>query len=277
MRRRIAAVIAGDRIIDDGDMRLFRALPTEALDALGPFVFIDHYRSRSARGIGDRPHPHAGIEVISYLLEGGVQHRDSMGFRDAIGPGDAQWIRAGRGILHAEQPTGPRHGLQLWTSLPPDQKFAEPAYASWRAGDLPRLTFEGAAAVVLAGSAGGVEGPMRLATPTTFIHVRFDADVAVDLPLDPADELGVYVLEGSVRIDGGDTLEVGALAVLTPGETLHCATSESAAQIAILGGQTAARPILFGGPFVMDSVERLAQARADYIAGRMGRLEGVPF
>ena len=145
MRLHLDTLIAADTVIDNGDMRLFRALPTAARDALGPFVFIDHYRSLTARGIGDQPHPHAGIEVISYLLEGGVEHRDSMGFRDQIGPGDAQWIRAGRGILHAEKPTGPRHGLQLWTSLPPDQKFAEPAYGSWRVADLPQLDLKGGA------------------------------------------------------------------------------------------------------------------------------------
>ncbi|QOT82037.1 pirin family protein [Cupriavidus basilensis] len=84
-------------------------------------------RHLGRRGIGDAAHPHAGIEVISYLLEGGVEHRDSEGFRDIFGPGDAQRIRAGRGILHAEAPASGRHGLQLWTSLPPDRKFIDPA------------------------------------------------------------------------------------------------------------------------------------------------------
>ena len=277
MRRHLDTLIAADTVIDDGDMRLFRALPTAARDALGPFVFIDHYRSLTARGIGDQPHPHAGIEVISYLLEGGVEHRDSMGFRDQIGPGDAQWIRAGRGILHAEKPTGPRHGLQLWTSLPPDQKFAEPAYGSWRAADLPQLDLKGGAGVVLAGRCGSAEGPMGLATPTTLIHVRLEAQANVELAVEPADELGIYVLEGSIHIDSGDKVEAGALAILSSGTSVQLTTNDAPAQVAILGGQTAARPILFGGPFVMDSAERLTQARHDYLAGKMGRLEGVPF
>ncbi|HEY5301397.1 MAG TPA: pirin family protein, partial [Acetobacteraceae bacterium] len=108
MKRGIASVLPAQLVIDDGDMRLWRALPLPSRQSLGPFVFIDHYRHRSKRGIGDRPHPHAGIEVLSYLLEGGMEHRDSMGFTDRLGPGDAQWIRAGRGILHAEQPFGGR-------------------------------------------------------------------------------------------------------------------------------------------------------------------------
>jgi len=211
------------------------------------------------------------------LLEGVVEHRDSMGFRDRIGPGDAQWIRAGRGILHAEKPTGPRHGLQLWTSLPPDQKFAEPAYESWCAKDLPQLDLKGGTGVVLAGRLGDAEGPMRLATPTIFIHVSLGGKADVEIPLDPAEELGIYVLEGNVQINGGDKIEAGTLAILTSGTSIRLTTTEAPTQIAVLGGQTAARPILFGGPFVMDSPERLRQTHDNYFAGKMGRLEGVPF
>src|SRR5690348_13434878 len=99
MVRRTDSIFPGQRLIDDGDIRAWRASPAPDRIAVGPFVSVDHYRHKSRRGIGDKPHPHAGIEVLSYLLEGGVEHRDSMGFRDRLGPGDAQWIRAGRGIL----------------------------------------------------------------------------------------------------------------------------------------------------------------------------------
>ncbi len=154
MDRTITSVLPAKQVIDDGDMLLYRGLPRTARNAVGPFVFLDHYRHYGMQGIGDKPHPHAGIEVISYLLEGGVEHRDSAGFRE-LGPGDAQWIRAGRGILHAEQPTGGRHGLQLWTSLPPAQKFAEPAYASFRAANIPHVKLPGATVDVVAGHVAG--------------------------------------------------------------------------------------------------------------------------
>lgn len=279
MTRRIDTRLPAQRIIDDGEMRLFRALPAPHRPSVGPFVFVDHYRSRSARGIGDRPHPHAGIEVLSYLLEGGVEHRDSMGFRDRLGPGDAQWIRAGRGILHAEQPAGARHGLQMWTSLPPDQKFAEPTYRSWRAADIPEIGRPGARVRVIAGSIEGVDGPMVLATPSLFAHIALDAGATVRLAVEERHELGVYVLEGTLQgDDGASPLGVGELAVLTPGATVVLAnTGDRPATLALIGGQPAEGPILFAGPFVMDTPERLAQARQDYLAGRMGRLEGVPF
>ena len=277
MIRRIETRLASQRVIDDGDMLLYRALPAPGRPSVGPFVFVDHYRSRSRRGIGDRPHPHAGIEVLSYLIEGGVEHRDSMGFRDRLGPGDAQWIRAGRGILHAEQPDGGRHGLQLWTSLPPELKFAEPTYGSWRAIDIPEIRRDGARARVIAGAIEGATGPMVLATPTVFVHATLDAGATATLAVAEQHELGVYVLEGTIAADGASPVAAGELAVLTPGSTVVLAAAGGPATVALIGGEPARGPILFAGPFVMDTPERLVRARDDYLAGRMGRLEGVPF
>lgn len=276
-KRDIHTIFAAQRAIDDGDMLLYRALPTNDRDVVGPFVFVDHYRSRTTRGIGDRPHPHAGIEVISYLLEGSMEHRDSMGFRDRLGPGDAQWIRAGRGILHAERPFDGRHGLQLWTSLPPGQKFVEPAYRSWRASDIPRVDVAGCRIHVIAGPVAGVEGPMKLATPTTFTHVRLVPGATIDLPVDADAELGLYVLDGLLVTNQDALLAPGSLALLTPGDRITLTASEQTVDLAIIGGAPAERPILFSGPFVMDSAENIARAKHDYISGNMGRLDGVPF
>ena len=278
MNRRIEARLTAQRVIDDGDMLLFRALPAPDRPSVGPFVFVDHYRHRSRRGIGDRPHPHAGIEVLSYLLEGGVEHRDSMGFRDRLGAGDAQWIRAGRGILHAEQPEGGRHGLQLWTSLPPAQKFAEPAYASWRAADIPEIRRSGACVHVIAGSIDDVAGPMALATPSLFAHAELEAGATVTLAVEERHELGLYVLEGALESRTAAPVVAGELALLTQGSAVVLAAAgDRPTTVAVIGGQPAEGPILFAGPFVMDTPERLARARQDYLAGRMGRLEGVPF
>lgn len=278
MDRVITAPFPGQLIIDDGDMELYRGLPTVDREAIGPFVFLDHYRHRSRRGIGDKPHPHAGIEVISYLLEGGVEHRDSVGFRDKLGPGDAQWIRAGRGIIHAEQPTGGRHGLQLWTSLPPAQKLVEPAYAAFRAADIPRVQLLGATIDVVAGRVAKAQGPMEMSTPTTFAVVRLDAGATVNFDVDSFAELGVYVLEGAV-IGPKMMIGKGMLASLTSGSsaTLTAASDAGPTIAALIGGRPAERPILFSGPFVMDSVERLTEAKRNFLAGAMGRLDGVPF
>ena len=278
MERRIESVLPSQRVIDDGDMLLWRALPLSARTSLGPFVFIDHYRHQSRRGIGDSPHPHAGIEVISYLLEGGVEHRDSLGFKDVLGPGDAQWIRAGRGMLHAEQPSGGRHGLQLWTSLPPEQKLVEPAYASFRSTDIPEIKHAGALVRVIAGKIEGVQGPMQTTSPTLFAHVRLDPGASVTLPVDEAAELGLYVLDGSLDLESGSQLAPGALAVLAAGSQVTLtATKDKPADVALIGGAPVRGAILFGGPFVMDTPERLSQTKRDFASGKMGRLDGVPF
>lgn len=275
-QRTIQTILQARRVIDDGDMLLWRALPLPGCTALGPFVFLDHYRHHSQRGIGDTPHPHAGIEVISYLLEGGVEHRDSAGFRDKLGPGDAQWIRAGRGILHAEQPMGGRHGLQLWTSLPPAQKFIDPAYASFRAADIPHVELPGATVDVVAGHVANATGPMVLTTPTTFAVVHLDPRATLRLNVDSEAELGVYVLDGT--LPGPDyPIRKGGLAKLTDGSSALLAAANEPTVVAVIGGKPAEHPILFSGPFVMDSAERLAQAKRDYSSGKMGRLDGVPF
>lgn len=278
MDRKIESLLTAQRVIDDGDMLLYRALPSPNHKAVGPFVFIDHYRHRSRRGIGDSPHPHAGIEVLSYLLEGGVDHRDSMGFRDRLGPGDAQWIRAGRGILHAEQPLGGRHGLQLWTSLPPSQKFAEPAYASYRAADIPVIEHPGTLARVIVGHVEKLVGPMVLATPSVFVHVHLDAGATITLTVDNSAELSIYVLDGAVESETTAPIGPGTLALLTQGSrVVLTATRGQPTDVALLGGVPAQGRILFSGPFVMDTPERLSQAQRDFSTGKMGRLEGVPF
>ena len=275
--RKIDAIIPSDRIIDDGDMLLWRALPVNDRVALGPFVFLDHYRHHSQRGIGDKPHPHAGIEVISYLLEGGVTHRDSLGFQDTLGPGDAQRIRAGRGLLHAEQPSGGRHGLQLWTSLPPSMKFVEPEYASFRAGDIPEIDLAGARVRVLAGTVNDVTGPMQTAQPTVLAHVRLQAGAQVQLDVDAA-ELGFYVLDGAAEGPSGEALGPGALALFGPGDTVTLkASGEQATDIALLGGDGVQGELIFAGPFVMDTPENARRAQQDFLSGKMGRLDGVPF
>jgi len=278
MRRSIDQVITAEPAIDDGELLLYRALPGPRRDALGPFVFLDHYRSNSVRGIGDRPHPHAGIELISYLLEGGMEHRDSMGFRDRLGPGDAQWIRAGRGMLHAEQPLSGRHGLQLWAMLPREQRFDAPAYASWRSTELPGIEQPGAIVRVVAGGVGGVQGVAAFATPTTFAHVRLQPGASIELPVDPRAELGAYVIGGAMQGADGGTLPAGSLAILTAGDSVRlAAAADGVADIAVLGGQPAERPILFAGSFVMGSREELLRARDAFASGAMGRLDGVPF
>ncbi|TSH96620.1 pirin family protein [Verticiella sediminum] len=277
MERTITRIVPAGTVVDDGDMRLLRALPQSQQVAVGPFVFIDHYRHQGLRGIGDRPHPHAGIEVVSYLLEGGVEHRDSMGSRDRLEAGDAQFIRAGRGMLHAEQPLSGRHGLQLWISLPPELKLAEPSYTSIRAADIPRVDGTGSRVYVVAGDVNGVRGPMALSGGAVFARLQLDAGAQTALAVDADPELSLYVLQGQIEV-GGTTVPAGELALLGSGTQVRIAArGEDATEVALIGGQPVQGELLFSGPFVMDTPERLTQAKRDFVSGRMGRMEGVPY
>lgn len=273
--RGVARVLPAEDVIEDGDMHLRRALPHGDRVSVGPFVFLDHYRHRSLRGIGDRPHPHAGIEVVSYLLEGGVEHRDSMGNRDRLGPGDAQFIRAGRGMLHAEQPLSGRHGLQLWLKLPTHLQDVEPTYTSLRSGQLPVWSEAGGRCVVVAGNVNGLQGPMALSGGAVMASIDLQAHSSMYLVC-TAGEAGLYVLGGEAEI-GGVSIRPGSLGLLSEGSELRVnAAGEAPLQALLIGGDALKGPVLFSGPFVMDSPERLAQARRDYATGRMGRLDGVP-
>jgi redox-sensitive bicupin YhaK (pirin superfamily) len=277
MDRQITHIVAALDVIDDGDMHLRRALPQPERQSVGPFVFVDHYRHESLRGIGDRPHPHAGIEVISYLINGAVEHHDSFGNVDRLGANDAQYILAGSGMLHAEQPLSGRHGLQLWTSLPPSLNQSAPRYQSLPAAAIPGADDAGRHVRVLAGQVNEWQGPLPLNANGTFAFARVSAGSDLTLGVQAGLELGLYVVSGSVRV-GATALTTGTLGVLSNGTALTIrAAGETAAEVALIGGDAVTYPLLFSGPFVMDTREKLAQAKRDYAEGRMGRLDGVPF
>lgn len=244
-----------------GDFSVLRALPQAKRRHVGPFVFLDHFGPILVKeGPGIPAHPHAGIEVITYLFEGEQVHRDSLGNESRVGAGGAQWITAGRGIIHAEKPdVGQRiHGVQIWTSLPVAKKHIEPNYQGVQAADVPAFTIGAAAFRVLAGDFNGAIGPITLAQPALLLHIKAAAETTFPVP--PEMELGVYSLTGQI-----DILSTGENVTLPAGDYI------------LLGGEPAEEPLLFGGPFVMDTPENLQRAQRDYYSGRMGTLDGVPY
>lgn len=264
--------------VDQPGMHVRRAMPTESIESLGPFVFLDHYRTGEGVGVGDTPHPHAGIEVFSYLLDGANEHSDSLGNRDVIKSGDAQFIRAGRGLLHKETPLSARHGLQLWAALPPAEERAEPAYASFKGDRVPTADLDGNRLTVVAGTVDGLKGPAETTSETVLAHVRFDNDKTVKLSVPAGLELGVYCVTGEIFVGAQGPLQPGDLAVLSPGDEIELrAGGALPADVAVLGGAHRTDPLVFSGPFVASAREGIKKAEADYRTGRMGRLDGVPF
>ena len=286
------------RVIDSqwanvGDnLKVRRALPAPQMNALGPWVFLDHFGPLSAdpRGQGVPAHPHAGIETVTYLLEGGMAHRDSAGHEGRVEAGGAQWMTSGRGIVHAERPFGPEgiqtpftlHGMQLWTSLPRALKMMPPRYQRIVAADVPSTEKDGATIRVIAGEIDGLKGPADVLMPLFLWHVALEPDAEWHGHLPAGMEAGVYVMVGEISVDGDDaTVRVGQLGIM--GDNVDAGSrsitirnrGDALAHIMLLGGAPVEGPLVFHGPFVMNSVEQIRFAEKAYMTGQMGMLAEI--
>jgi quercetin 2,3-dioxygenase len=276
--RAIERVVASE-LAPVGTFTVRRALPARERHAVGPWVFLDHFGPYRAvpgeDGVG--PHPHAGIETVTYLLSGANEHRDSAGHHGIVGRGGAQWMTAGRGIIHAERAAGggeePLHGIQLWTSLPRLQKHTAPDYQRIDAAAIPRVERGGATVRVVAGAFESTQGPAHTRMPTFLWHVTLAPGASLATPLPAGYEAALYVVEGTGKVDG-EPVEAGRLAVWGADE-LPIAFSNAGAEpleAMVLGGAPAEGPLVFHGPFVMNSVEQVRAAEVAYRTGRMGSL-----
>lgn len=283
-RRQLVSIHEAFRTLEGDGFEVRRAIPSNAYEAIGPFIFLDQFGPidvRPGEAKGASAHPHAGIETLTLLLEGSQTHKDSLGNTSSMRPGEVQWMRAGRGVVHDESPDeqlrregGHVHGVQLWINMPKGSKHAEPAYRHVKASEIPTLTTdEGRVLVrVVAGAVGDLAGPIATSGNPFVVHASLKAGARVDLPAGATAELGVYVMVGAAVIGGDDRrIEAGQLARLTAGVSLEIdAASDS--EILVIGGDPLDAPILRHGPFVMNSIEELERAVRDYHAGRMGRI-----
>lgn len=280
---RRAGLVIDSQPASAGTLAVRRALPDPARRAVGPWVFLDHFGpARIAGGDGVGPHPHAGIETVTILLEGRNEHRDSAGHTGIVTAGGAQWMTAGRGIVHAERPIPEAdgqaivHGIQLWTSLPRALKMMPPAYQRIEASAVARAAFPGASVRVFAGEVSGTRGPAEALMPLFLAHATIAPGASVELEVAPCFEAGAYVIAGEGRFgaDEGTAVRPGQLAVYDDEGGLLRATNAGAAPLEalLLGGAPAEGPLVFHGPFVMNSVEQVRAAEIAYRTGRMGVL-----
>ena len=286
-----------DRVIDAqwanvGDnLKVRRALPAGEQKSLGPWVFLDHFGSMptDARGQGVPAHPHAGIETVTYLLEGGMAHRDSAGHQGRVEAGGAQWMTSGRGIVHAERPFGGEgeaafslHGMQLWTSLPRALKMMAPRYQRIDAGDVPSVQKGGATVRVIAGESNGLRGPAEVLMPLFLWHVALQPGGQWQGDIPAGMEAGVYVMVGEVSVGKDNSkLRVGQLGAVKQNSAAEPQPialrndGDALAHVMLLGGAPAEGPLVFHGPFVMNSVEQIRFVEKAYMTGQMGALAEV--
>jgi redox-sensitive bicupin YhaK (pirin superfamily) len=257
---------------DGAGVRLKRSIATPTLDHLDPFFLFDHFGSENAADYiaGFPMHPHRGIETVTYMLDGSVAHRDSLGNAGVIGAGDVQWMTAGSGIMHEEMPkVGPRRldGFQIWVNLPRHLKMTAPRYQDVPAAVIPEVGRPGGAQVrVVAGEVDGVAGAVReIFAGPTYLDVSLPAGGAFEQPVTRGHTGLLYVFRGEVQLGGpagGPTVSSPRLAILTDGDLVRV-RAEAPARFLLLSAQPLGEPYARHGPFVMNTREEIAQALQD--------------
>ncbi|WP_038209925.1 pirin family protein [Xenophilus azovorans] len=264
-----------------GGFLVRRLLPAAQQRSVGPFVFFDHMGpvTEHPEDRHDvRPHPHIGLATVTYLFEGAMMHRDSLGSAQEILPGAINWMTAGRGIVHSERKperlkggTFVNHGLQLWVALPREHEEAEPSFVHTAAEAIPALTEQGAAVRVLVGEAFGATSPVATLSETLYLDIRLPAGGRFELP-PLAPERAVYPVDGDVRIDG-DAVAQHAMAVLPEGRAVVI-EADAAVRLVVIGGAPLDGPRFMAWNFVSSRRERIVEAGADWAAQRMGQVPG---
>lgn len=264
---------------DIGGFSVRRSLPVAARRLVGPFIFFDHMGPAElapGEGVDTPPHPHIGLATITYLFDGALVHRDSVGSEQRIEPGDVNWMIAGKGIAHSER-TPPElrergarlHGLQTWVALPRDREDAEPTFEHHPSATLPLVRRPGAELRVIAGTAYGQRAPTRVLLPTLYVHARLDAGATLEVDDEHA-ERAIYVVDGSIEL-AGQTFGEAQMIVLRPGARAEL-RALTAANVMLVGGAPIDGPRHIWWNFVATSRERIEEAKSAWREGRFAKV-----
>jgi len=261
-----------------------RALPSAARRAVGPFVFLDQFgpvQLGPGKGLDVRPHPHIGLATVSYLFEGTILHRDSLGSVVPIRPGEVNWMTAGRGITHSERSPdelradGPRlWGLQFWVALPLELEQCPPAFAHHGADEIPRVTRPGASLGVVLGEAFGATSPVALTSPMFLVDARLEPGATLELEASYA-ERAAYVLEGEVRANGAEAATASEhLIVFDAAEPARLTAGAEPAHVVFLGGPPLDAPRFLWWNFVSSRRDLILEAQAAWSEQRFPKVPG---
>jgi redox-sensitive bicupin YhaK (pirin superfamily) len=270
------------RVHDLGGFEVRRALPARERQLVGPFVFFDQMgpgEFLTGRGLDVRPHPHIGLSTVTYLFEGEILHRDSLGSHQPIVPGDVNWMTAGRGITHSErtdpmQRTHPNRlfGIQSWVALSKAVEEMAPDFTHHPAASLPVLEDGGVRLRLIAGTGWGLAAPVAVSSSLFYADAVLAPGAGVPLP-DEHEERAAYVVDGEVGV-AGDRFEPGRMLIFRAGDRLALRAGPRGARLLLLGGAAMDGPRYLFWNFVSSSRERIEQATADWKAGHFGRVPG---
>lgn len=263
-----------------GGFEVRRVLPSEERRTVGPFVFFDQMGPtvlRPGTGLDVRPHPHIGLATVTYLFDGEILHRDSLGTVQPIRPGAVNWMTAGHGIVHSERTpvelraAGTRlFGIQTWIGLPKDREEVEPSFVHYPESALPMLDGEGKRVRVIAGEFHGARSPLAVYSDTLYADAALAAGARLELRFEYP-ERAIYIAEGRIEI-AGMSFEAGRMLVFPSGNVITV-TATATAQLLLLGGEPLDGPRHLWWNFVSSSADRIEQAKADW---RKGRFPNVP-
>jgi redox-sensitive bicupin YhaK (pirin superfamily) len=275
----LVVIVPQMRDLGDG-FQVHRALPSAQRRMVGPFVFWDQMGPtllEPGKGLDVRPHPHIGLATVTYLFEGEILHRDSLGSVQSILPGAVNWMIAGRGIVHSERTPphmrrqgGPLFGIQSWVALPKDQEECAPAFTHYGCDTLPMVEGDGLRMRVIAGILGGVRSPVRTASEMIYGDVALQAGARLPIPAEP-EERAVYVVDGTVELAGRTC--VGGELIILPAKTKPILRATQPSRLMIFGGASMDGPRHVWWNLVSSSRERIEQAKDDW---RNGRFPPVP-
>jgi redox-sensitive bicupin YhaK (pirin superfamily) len=269
------------RAVDLGEMEVRRALPSTKRQMVGPFIFFDQMGPAeflTDQGIDVRPHPHINLATVTYLFEGQILHRDSLGTEKIIEPGAVNWMRAGRGIVHSERTSSERKrtgqrlfGIQTWMALPAAQEESDPAFVHHGSGELPIVDTDGIRARLIAGEALGTRSPLQTASETLYADVNLQAGAR--MPIQAIyEERALYTIAGEIEV-AGDAFGPGQLLVLRPGDPLVVRATADA-RFMLFGGAPMEGPRYIWWNFVSSRPERIEQAKEEWSQGRFDTVPG---
>jgi hypothetical protein len=272
--RSIAAVLTSQATIEGAGVHLNRVFGFGEVPRLDPFLLLDDFRSDTpAHYLKGFPwHPHRGIETITYVLKGEVDHGDSLGNSGVIGPGDVQWMTAGSGIIHQEMPRGDdqgaMHGFQLWTNLPAAQKMMPPRYRGIVADQIPTVALDNGVKIKpIAGTVADTRGPVRdIVTDPTYMDCIVPEGAIFSHPTDPAHTVSIYVIGGAARTADA-VIENGQLALYDAGTQVSVSATDGPVRFLLLAGRPLHEPVAWRGPIVMNSQAELETAFREYREG----------
>ncbi len=265
-----------------GPFQIKNVLPSRTLKQVDPFLLIHHMKPNELKAGAEvrlPPHPHAGFEVVTYLLDGEFFHRDSKGHDQVATAGDINWMTSGNGIVHSEGPTaaflkqgGTVQLLQLWINLPADKKTLDASFRHYASATLPVQTNEGVWVKTLIGQYNGQTSPIATHTPMFLHHVKLKAGTLFTLPVDSSYSSALYILDGKIKVLGED-VKAGQLVDFHIDGDQVVLTATSDVDLIVFGGQPLKEKVVSYGPFVMNSFEEIQEAIRKYEIGKMGVLD----